>query len=212
MKITLINGSPKAKDSASGLLLDDLRSLLQGQEISEVHLNRPFVKDNEKEVLLHSEVLVFAFPLYSDNIPSHILGCLWAMEELLKAKSIYVYGIVNNGFYEGSQNAPALEVLRHWSNRTGLVWGQGVGVGTGGMIVPLKKVALGKGPKKNLGKAFGILSENILAKRSADNLLINANFPRFLYKYSAHRNWNAIARANGLQRKDLYRKIEPKDI
>lgn len=212
MKITLINGSPKAQDSASQCILDDLKPLLSNQEIAEIHFKKPLIEEKDKEVLINSDVLIFAFPLYVDSVPSHVLSCLREMEDLLKSRHIYVYGIVNNGFYEGTQNAPALEVLKHWTHRTGLIWGQGVGVGSGGMLTATKNTPLGKGPKRSLGKAFHSSANNILENRSDDNLYVNANFPRFLYKFMAEVGWNRQGKKNGLEVKDLYKKLTIEEI
>ena len=39
---------------------------------------------------------------------------------------------MNCGFYEGIQAEFALDILRNWSLKTGLIWSGGIGIGGGG--------------------------------------------------------------------------------
>lgn len=207
MNITFINGSPKAKGSASQAILNDLKTFLPSQNIKEVQFNKPKVTEEQIETLKHSEVIVFSFPLYVDSVPSNLLACMIEIEKELRSLPITVYALCNNGFYEGIQNRHALNVIKNWSTKTNLAWGQGIGVGCGGMMGGLANVPVGKGPKKNFGEALSILSDNIHNKRSDENVYINANFPRFLYKLMAHFGWRQQIRKNGKKVSDLYRKL-----
>jgi multimeric flavodoxin WrbA len=209
MKIALINGSPKIKDSASEGILQDLKTFLQVDNniISEYCFRKSQLGTKDIEQLIENEVLVFAFPLYVDGIPSHLLNCLVQLESCFsqqKEKEVKVYVLVNCGFHEGKQNELAIEIMENWCKKSGLKWGQGVGIGAGGMIGSLKNVPIGKGPKKNLGNAFNKLSSNILKGTSEENLFITANFPRILYKLAAEMGWRQSVKANGLKRKDLF--------
>jgi hypothetical protein len=207
MNITFINGSPKAKDSASQAILNDLKTFLPSQNISEIHFSKPRVTEQQIKTLKKSEVIVFSFPLYIDSVPSNLLACMITLEKALQSLPITVFAISNNGFYEGIQNRYALDVIKNWSLKTKLTWGQGVGVGCGGMMAGLENVPVGKGLKKNFGKALSLLSGNIHNKLSGENIYINANFPRFLYKLMAHIGWRQEIRKNGKKAKDLYRKL-----
>lgn len=112
--------------------------------------------------------------------------------------------MVNCGFYEGHQNKLALEMMENWCVKARLKWGQGIGIGAGGMLSGLKNVPIGHGPKKNLEKAFNQLTNNILNSSSEENIFVNANFPRILYKFAAEMGWRQAIKANGLKRKDLF--------
>lgn len=209
MKIALINGSPKTKSSASGCILQELKPLLGlgGNTINEYNFNKPHLSIDQIEQVAKFDTLVFAFPLYVDGIPSHLLNCLIQLEELFKdqnEKNITVYSIVNCGFYEGHQCKNAIEIMENWCERAGLKWGQGVGIGAGGMIQSVKNVPLGYGPKKNLGTVFNQLVNNILNRTSGENIFITANFPRIMYKIAAEMGWRKAIKANGLRRKDLH--------
>ncbi len=204
LRIALINGSPKAKDSASGCLLKEIQEQLKECELQEYTLRTPEPKNLEE--LINHDVLVFCFPLYVDGVPSHLLSCLNELSSKLEGlkKDIKIYAISNAGFYEGHQNQYALQIIRNWSVKCGLTWGQGLGIGGGGMMLSLQNVPHGKGPKKNLSIAIDTLAGNILAGVSAENIYINAGIPRFLYKMAAEMGWRQAVKENGLKTKDLY--------
>jgi multimeric flavodoxin WrbA len=136
MKIALINGSPKHEGSASGIILEALRCRLSGDcEFAAGHAAKDGVA-GVRETVAGCGAIVFAFPLYVDGIPSHLLRVLDSIqgEVAVLAPKAVVYAIANNGFYEGRQNALALEMMRHFCDASGLAWGQGMGAGGGGMM------------------------------------------------------------------------------
>ena len=84
MKIALINGSPKNMESASGCLLQELKKFLgDDKEIAEYSFRKPQLNEEEMEQVAESNALVFAFPLYVDGIPSHLLSCIMQLESFL---------------------------------------------------------------------------------------------------------------------------------
>jgi len=48
---------------------------------------------------------------------------------------------------------------------------------------------------------------NIASGTKADNLFVSPNFPRWAYKLGAEMGWRQRIKANGLKRKDLFRKM-----
>lgn len=211
MKIALINGSPKSNNSVSECILQELKVFIESDNnmISEYNFRKPQLNAEEIEELAEQDVLVFAFPLYVDGIPSHLLNCLIQLEKafiVANKKDILVYTLVNCGFYEGHQNRVAIEIMENWCTKVGLKWGQGVGIGAGGMFQSVKSVPLGYGPKKNLGVVIKQLSDNIQNCNMGENTFIKPNFPRFAYKLAAEMGWRSSIRANGLNRKDLFLK------
>jgi multimeric flavodoxin WrbA len=208
MKVALINGSPKAKDSASGCILQEIRTLLPaGSQIMEYSFRKSQLGNDELEQIAQSDTLIISFPLYVDGIPSQLVSCLYQMEAFFKTrpeKKIIVYSIANCGFYEGQQNSIALEMIKNWCEKSGLKWGQGVGIGGGGMVPMLAGVPAGKGPKKNLSKALEALAENLSNGVTVDNIYVSPSFPRIAYKLAAEMGWRHMIKANGLNRKDLF--------
>lgn len=209
MKIALINGSPKVKESASISVLKDLKSYIDKENtFLEYSFNNPELKIEYTTEMLECDVLIFAFPLYVDGIPSHMLHCLIKLEQFFKTvekKEIMVYALINCGFYEAKQNSLAIEMMQHWCKKAGLKWGQGLAIGAGGMLLSIANVPAGNGPKKNLGNAYKMLSTNILNLSKGDTIYVTPNFPRFAYKFAAEFGWRKTAKINGLKPRDLYR-------
>ena len=212
MKIVMINGSPRQGKSNSERFLNRLEPLLgSGHEILPVRVNKAHIDEESLKLICSADVLVLAFPLYSDGIPSQLFRLLVSLEEPMKKEQkqgIAVYALINNGFYEGKQNHVAFDILKNWCRRLGLSYGGGVGLGAGEMLGSLEKVPLGKGPLKNLGTALEEIANRILSKEKGDPIFINPNFPRVLWKLSGtYFFWNATAKKNGLTKKDLMRRL-----
>ncbi len=210
MKTALINGSPKAKNSASEYVLKALRPLLPNEhEIVEYNFRKSTLSDYDLGQIAECDILVFAFPLYVDGIPSQLVNCLYQLETFINAKPTKkstVYCLVNSGFYEGHQNAIALEIMKNWCEKARINWGQGVGIGGGGMLSRLVGIPDGQGPKKNLLIVLRAIANSISTGTTADDLYISPNFPRFAYKLGAEMGWLQQGKANGLKRKDLFMK------
>lgn len=208
MKVALINASPKVKNSASEVILKTLKKLFTDNEvISEYNFRTPHVDSKVIEQISECNVIVFAFPLYVDGIPAHLISCLYEMEAFFKASpnhNIKVYALVNSGFYEGAQNSLALDMVKIWCEKSGISFGQGIGIGAGGMLATLSNVPEGKGPMKNLWNALKDLSKNILSCSNGENIFISPNFPRLAYKLFAEVGWRQQIKANGLRRADLF--------
>ncbi|MGE5678329.1 MAG: hypothetical protein ACM3ZR_09775 [Pseudomonadota bacterium] len=209
MNIALINASPKKSESASKSLLCDLKSLFSDEHtIKDFSFHTPNVTEAEIKDLCNYSAWVFAFPLYVDGIPSHLLSCLCEMEQSgIDCKDIRVYAIVNCGFFEGKQNCNALAILKNWCDKVGLAWGAGIGFGGGGTLTYVKSVPLGIGPKGTLGKAYKELTNAILSQSSKEDIYTSIGVPRFLYKVAAEMDWKKIIKANGGKKKDLKKRL-----
>lgn len=212
MRIAMINGSPKAGPSNSAFLLQTLESLLaEGHEIAHYRIrHRPLTEEQQAEIC-ETDALVLASPLYVDGLPSHLFREMVSLEAFRQgrpSKPLHVYVLMNNGFYEGTQNKIALEIVENWCERCGFTFGQGLGHGAGEMLGSLDKVPLGKGPMANLGRAMSEMAARIQHLESGPPLLFSPNFPRFAWKWSAtHSFWNGKARRNGLKTKDVLRRL-----
>ncbi|MBP1925189.1 multimeric flavodoxin WrbA [Sedimentibacter acidaminivorans] len=208
MKIALINGSPKVKNSASENILNTLKKLFtESNVISEYNFRTPKLDTKEIEEISKCNVIVFAFPLYIDEIPAHLKSCLYQMETYFKTNlnhDIKVYVLVNCGFYEGKQGLIALEMMENWCKKAEISWGQGIGIGGGGMLSGMASVPDGQGPKKNVWNALNILSKNVSNCISSENIFVSPNLPRFLYKIGGDAGWRQQIKSNGLRSKDLF--------
>jgi len=210
MRIALINGSPKVKNSASGTLLEDIKGYIEEQaELIEFGFHSAVISTETVEELTTSEAWVFAFPLYVDGIPGHLLSCLIQLEEAhIQNPQIRIYAIVNCGFYEGIQAEHSLQLMQNWCSKAGFLWSGGIGVGGGGGLSMMPKTPPGQGPKAPIDKALASLSELILKKDSQDNQYVSVAFPRFLYKLGAQMGWRQMIKANGGKAGDLKKRPE----
>lgn len=207
MKIALLNGSPRSTGSNSGFLLERLKQYL-GAEVQIVELRVKGMSDEQYNQISECDSIVLAFPLYVDSVPAHVMEFMLTMVEKVE-KPLSVYVIANNGFYEGKQNRIALEVIANWCVKAGYIWKQGLGIGgTGKMLQAIKNIPFGQGPNTDIGEAFTIFVQNVLANRSGENIFTTPNFPKFAYKKAAHMGWRIEAKNNGLKTKDILRKIQ----
>ena len=135
MKTVLLNCSPRKRFCASAYFLF-LQSLFVGGEKVKERLRSPADHARLLEQLRDARAVVFGLPLYVDGVPSHVLRFLEKMETFCREKGLKfrVYCVANNGFIEGKQNEPLMQVFENFCVRTGLAWGGGVGIGGGVML------------------------------------------------------------------------------
>lgn len=135
MKTVFIDCSPKKRLSASGFIADLTSVFVTGQKVKETLRKRT---DTQRILssLRDADNVVFSMPLYVDGVPSHVLPFLKEMERHCKANGARhnVYAIANNGFIEGKQNEPLMQVMENFSRRSGLNWCGGLGIGGGVMM------------------------------------------------------------------------------
>ena len=209
MKIALINASPKIKNSNSELILSDLKHYLNNKcEIIEANLSFNADFDSIYTQIKNTDSWLFAYPLYVDNMPSHLMKFLeWLSDNQLCTNKRNIYAICNCGFYEGVQAECAINVVKFWCNKTSNIFGGGVGIGGGEAFDAIKSIPVGFGPKASIDKALCTLAEAIVNKTATDSKYVNLNYPRFLYKLGATGRWHKEIRQNGGKVKDLGRQL-----
>lgn len=210
MVIATLNGSPKVKDSNSEVYLSIIEESLSKENTTKRYsINKSLLKEEEISMIIKSDILIVAFPLYVDGIPAHLLEEMILLEKAYKEKEhkdTIVYVIANNGFYEGDQNKYALAMVKNFCTRANIIWGQGIGIGAGEMNGGMIKggMPLGRGPLTSLGKAMVLLIENIKNKVSKEDIYVKPNLPSFAFKYMVHRTfWNVNAKKNGITKKEM---------
>lgn len=135
MKTVFINCSPKKRFCASAYFIMLERLFVTGEKVTETLRTRA---DHARILaqMENADAVVFALPLYVDGAPSHVLRFLEEAEQFCRGKKLRfgVYCIANNGFIEGRQNEPLMQVFEHFCARSGLRWGGGTGIGGGVML------------------------------------------------------------------------------
>ena len=211
MRIALVCGSPKAKESGSKWLLNYVAKHFGTEvEVVNVHLHKAAKPDTAQlEALSNADAWIVAFPLYVDGVPGHLL---YALRELEKAgltnPNRHIYGICNCGFYEGAQNEPALDVLKNWAVKCGYVWGGAVGFGGGGGT--LSYAGMGKFGQILMGpvpKALASLAKAAEQGQVMESVYPTVALPRWIYQFCAHDGWRKKIKANGGKVEDLERQF-----
>ena len=135
MKTVFIDCSPKKKLSASGFIMGVTGVFVRGIKKKE---KLRTAADRERIIgeISDADTVVFSMPLYVDGVPSHLLPFLKEMESFCHDhnKNINVYVIANNGFIEGKQNEPLMQVMENFCERSGIKWCGGLGIGGGVMM------------------------------------------------------------------------------
>ena len=135
MKTVFINCSPKKNLSASAYLVAIQRLFVNGKKVTKNLRKKSDFPGIFKE-LKDAESVVLCTPLYVDGLPSHVLTFLEEAERFFKENQMHLnlYCIANNGFIEGRQNEPLMQVLENFCVRAGVRWCGGVGIGGGVML------------------------------------------------------------------------------
>jgi multimeric flavodoxin WrbA len=212
MKIVIINGSQKSGESNSGIILNELNKLItKGNDVINYTLGTKQFSEETYNNISISDVIIFAFPLYTDSIPSNMLKMLIELDSFLKkgyGKETIVYTLINNGFYEGKQTQIAFEIIENWCEHSGVQFGGGIGQGAGEMIGATKDTPINKGPFNNLGRALKLLAEKIENKEPFGVKYLSPYFPRFLWKIMAHTTfWHPRAYKNNLKKSDIIKRL-----
>lgn len=141
-KTVLINCSPKKRLSVSGFIMKCAGFMLRGKK-EYFQLRTPADRKPILDALKTAEKVVFVTPLYVDSVPSHVLPFLKEMEGFCRENGLKlkVYAIANNGFIEGKQNEPLMQVMENFCARAGLAWRGGVGIG-GGVMLNVERIMI----------------------------------------------------------------------
>ena len=141
-KTVLINCSPKRRLSVSGFLMRCAGILIRGKK-EYLQLRTPADRETILEALKTAGKVVFVTPLYVDSVPSHMLPFLREMEDFCRENGLRlkVYVIANNGFIEGKQNEPLMQVMENFCARAGLEWCGGIGIG-GGVMLNVERIMI----------------------------------------------------------------------
>ena len=142
MKTVFIDCSPKERLSASGFIMGLTGLFVLGNKKNE-KLRTPQDYERILSEITDAETVVFSMPLYLDGVPSHLLPFLKKMEEFCceQNKDINVYVIANNGFIEGKQNEPLMQIMENFCDRSGIKWCGGLGIG-GGVMMNVMRILL----------------------------------------------------------------------
>ena len=205
MIITAINGSPRLENSVSELIIKQI-SKISGEPIKTFYSIKITNGETSHDVfteILHSDILLIVFPLYVDSMPSHLIEFLSRLEvsATTSTNKPKIFTVVNCGFYEAVHTELVVDMLRHFANRSGFLWGYGIGIGGGGMLASMGD-NLQKGPLSNIYNKLCDLCNNLNNDRTMENVFITPGIPRFLYRFFAQKGFKSLAKKNAV--KNIY--------
>lgn len=215
-KIYIINGSPKSnKDNNSQYFIDELSHLLN-KDNTEIKQSSSIRCSSEDiyPLLMESETIIFAAPLYVDSLPSSLLNFIVGLEKYIKQvepsnnSSPRVYAIFNCGFFEGHQNRIALDIMKNFCNKVGFTWRFGIGIGAGEFMGRSKDMPLRSKVKEDTYNALIELKNDIESNNSIlkNNIFTSPKIPRFMFHISGNISWIKHAKVNKLRIRDIYAK------
>jgi hypothetical protein len=204
-QIVVINGSPKIENSVSGMLINQIESIL-GIKATVYHAIKLIHQEGISDALstiLKAEKLLIVFPVYVDSLPAPLVKLLTMIEQEAvntSGKLPAVYAVCNCGFYESEHTRLALNIIQNFAIRSGLSWGYGIGVGSGGFVLSQSR-KMSKGPAADVYAALqelgNAIKEDSLEK---ENVLVTPRIPRLIYKLGGTLGWYQMARKYGTWR------------
>jgi multimeric flavodoxin WrbA len=233
-KILLLVGSPKPKKNSTSAVLG--YSLLKKFErlnwdTELLTLNSTLLDEQEGRNKLFSairgaDIISLSFPLYIDTLPFSVIRTLEIIarnkDKIIRPYcSKYFLALVNNGFLEVYQNAPALAVCRNFAIECDMIWAGGLAMGAGEAFVSGRSLTGFTGfngfkrlPLYHVVRALNMtataLAEGRPVPEKARRLIAKKPVPfisfgllRQLYIKLGKRAWEKEAALNGLTEKDM---------
>lgn len=209
MRLLLLDGSPRAPRSNTGLLLDAVVrgfAAAGGEVIGRHHLVRAAGREAAVRQLGGADTILLGFPLYVDAVPAPVKEFIEALAPRVGApRNPALLFLVQSGFPEACHSRPVERLLEKLARRLGSPYlGTIVKPGLEGIrTMPPKWVARTLEPFELLGRALAVrghLDPALLAALAPLERLGRGPLTAVriaIGRYFAHRFWNAQLRANG---------------
>lgn len=208
-KTVILNGSMRNVSGNSAKLAKALEKRLNKD--TEIIDLKTYLHDISELIcrLEHAPEIILCMPLYVDGLPSQVIRLMEKFEGEYRGGKKRIYVLTNMGLYESSQLINLFDAVRQWCGRMGFEYCGGLGVSAGELLGTLmESIPLSIGPTKMVARGMKRLAEAIdRDKRIEDIYTEPYGFPRSLYIWIANTNWNRLAKQNGIEPKDLYRRV-----
>lgn len=212
-KVLLLVGSPKgAKSTSESLgtyLLDQLDE--KGFQTETNRINPALKSNQSREKLLlagdNSDLLIIAFPLYVDSLPSQLIKAMELIAERRKAmedpKKPQLLAIINSGFPEAAQNDTALAICRRFAKESAIEWIGGLALG-GGAAIDGRSLDEAGGMVRNVKKSLDLTAEALAEGKplpqDAIDLMAKRLAPTRMYLFMGNLGWKRQAKKNGVRK------------
>ena len=208
-KILLLNGSMRTANGNSAILAEKLAAQLKTG--SETLLLRDHLSDVTGlfPAVENAKALVLCMPLYVDGLPSQVVRFFETMQRGYRGSRKNVYVLANMGLYETRQLVNLFDAVRQWCSAMDFVYCGGLGIGAGEVIGTLMAQSpTGFGVTREVLQGIANLAEVIDTSSRTEEICAGpAHFPRSVYLAIANASWNRTAKRNGLDPKELYRRL-----
>lgn len=205
MKLTIFNGSPRGKGSNTGILLDKFTNgfvTTSGNGYELAYLVQTKKQDEFARLFREAELVLLAFPLYTDAMPGIVKTFIESLEPLCGVKSNPDIGfIVQSGFPEAIHSRYVARYLEKLAGRLGCAY-KGTVIKGGVEGIRGQPALMTRKLFKSfyqLGKTFGetrVFDEGIV-QRLAQPEKIN-KFRYAMVKYmGTNLYWNPLLNKNG---------------
>lgn len=229
MELTIINASPRGDKGASASIVKDFVTYIEGSTL-DIQTTDILLSDVNRQdslnTIKNSKNIMFVFPLYFDSLPGSFVESLEYMREnrgvFGETKNVSV--IVNCGLHEAVQTSLAIEMIKLWTEELEYNFVVGAGFGGGGALAAARKISVGDGIKKHMTEFFDNIIKRLCAdpfdtrcgdskeKCSNDNIYATIDMPRSEYINISELGWRKLITRNGLDEKDLDRRIGVEDL
>jgi multimeric flavodoxin WrbA len=104
MKLTILNGSPRGKNSNSDIIIKWLLENIENNPVYEtetIYLNKINEHKNTIDKILHVDMVIIVFPLYTDCMPGLVMAFIEKLQSIKEELKDKKFGfIVHSGFPE----------------------------------------------------------------------------------------------------------------
>lgn len=208
-KVLLFNGSMRTAKGNSAILAKKLAEQLKTE--SETALLRNHLSDMAGlfPAVENAKALVLCMPLYVDGLPSQVVRFFETMQREYRGSRKNVYVLANMGLYESKQLVNLFEAVRQWCGAMDFAYCGGLGIGAGEVIGTLMAQSpTGFGVTRDTLKGIASLAEVIDTGGRTEGIFAGpSRFPRSAYLAIANASWTRTAKQNGLDPKELYRRL-----
>jgi hypothetical protein len=208
MNALLIIGSPKGKAGTSYAIGGSLlrRLAAAGWETGETTvaaaLSSPEKQEAFGRAVAAADLVLYSFPLYVDQLPAPVILSLPLLAEQASGRRLGV--IVQCGFPETHQNAPAVDIMRKFAIESGFHWAGALAAGMGG-AVGNRSLDKPSGPVRNMGKALDLAAASLASggdiPEEASALFGKPMMPKFLYTLAANFGMKMLARKHKVKKR-----------
>ena len=208
-KVVILNGSMRSANGNGAVFAKQLIDQLHCE--TEIIYLKAYFKDLSSLIrrLEDVPVIVFCMPLYVDGLPSQVIRLMERFESEYNGTSKKIYVLSNMGLYESCQLVNLFNATKQWCKKMGFTYCGGLGISAGELVrVLMELFHWHRWATKFITDGINRLADAIDQGRKIQNIYAEPFlFPRWLFILIANVNWSLTAKKNGLQLKDLYRRL-----